>query len=70
MTQEIESEVQTMCSVSQGVLEKGIQKGTEETLLKALQNLMKSGNQSAEQAMTLLGVPLNERSRYREMLRN
>ena len=70
MTQEIESEVQTMCNVSQGVLEKGVQKGTEETLLKALRNLMKNGNQSAEQAMALLGVPVNERSKYREMLRS
>ena len=65
-----------MCNVSQGVLEKGIEKGIkqgvgigeERTTLKLIRNLMESMDQSAEQAMTLLGVPSNEHLKYKELL--
>ena len=66
MTQEIESEVQTMCNVSQGVLEKGEEKAT----LKLIRNLMESMGQTVEQAMAVLRIPADEQERYKELLRS
>ena len=78
MTQEIESEVQTMCNVSQGVLEKGIEKGIlqgrslgrDERTLELIRNLMASTKQSAEQVMALLRISADEQEKYKAMLQS
>lgn len=78
MTQEIESEVQTMCNVSQGVLEKGIEKGIlqgrslgrDERTLELIRNLMASTKQSAEQVMALLRISADEQEKYKSLLQS
>ena len=74
MTQEIESEVQTMCNVSQGVLEKGIIQGRslgrDERTLELIRNLMASTKQSAEQVMALLRISADEQEKYKALLQS
>ena len=64
MTKTLESEVQTMCNLSKGVEEKGIEIGT----LRAIQNLMETLKLTAEQAMAALKVPDSEQEKYAGML--
>ena len=74
LTQEIESEVQTMCNVSQGVLEKGIIQGRslgrDERTLELIRNLMASTKQSAEQVMALLRISADEQEKYKALLQS
>lgn len=60
MTKTLEREVSTMCNLSKGVEEKGIEKGT----LIAIKNLMETMGWSAEQAMSGLKIPDTERVKY------
>lgn len=64
MTRELESEVSTMCNLSQGVKEEGRQ---EERLL-LLKNLMKNMKMSVEQALAALGIPEADWQKYRKLL--
>lgn len=68
MTQTLETEVQVMCNLSQGVLEKGMEKGKAEGLLSAIKNLMANTGWSLEKAMETLGVSEAERSKYADLL--
>ena len=68
MTETLESEVQTMCNLSQGVIALGIEKGKAEGLLDAIRSLMASMGWSMEQAMDALRVPELERSKYVDLL--
>ena len=64
MTKEIESEVQNMCNLSDGIEERGIMKGlaqgkAEEKIdstLLYVKNLMLAASVNAEKAMDMLGV--------------
>ena len=64
MTQEIESEVDYMCNLSQGIreegltegLEKGVAKGRIDTTLCYVKRLIQKNNFSVTQAMDLLAV--------------
>lgn len=60
MTKSLESEVLSMCNLSKGVEERGIEIGT----LRAIENLMDTLKMTAEQAMAALKVPENEKARY------
>ena len=56
-----------MCNLSQGIEDRGIQKGIEKGLLKAAKNLMKLYNWSKEQALRSVGVPEQELFKYLAM---
>lgn len=64
MTKSLESEVRSMCNLSKGVEERGIEIGREIGTLKAIENLMDTLKLTAEQAMAALKVPENEKARY------
>ena len=63
MTAEIENEVISMCNLSDGIEQKGIEKNT----IQSIQNLMKNLKLSIEQAMTALEVPEVKRKKYADM---
>lgn len=73
ITPGMESEVSTMCNLSEHVWEKGVAKGREEGMangvLSSIRSLIANTGMPEEQAMKLLGIPGEERSRYSEMLR-
>ncbi|MCR0204764.1 hypothetical protein MKC66_08520, partial [[Clostridium] innocuum] len=72
MTKEIESEVQNMCNLSDGIEERGIMKGLQQGMAQGLaqgkaeekidstllhvKNLMLAASVNAEKAMDMLGV--------------
>ncbi len=64
MTKTLENEVLSMCNLSKGVEERGIEIGT----LRAIENLMDTLKMTAEQAMAALKVPENEKARYASKL--
>ena len=66
MTKTLESEVSTMCNLSKGVEEKGIEKG----ILFSIKSLMETMGWSAEQAMGGLKIPESERDKYITELKN
>lgn len=68
MTKKLESEVFDVCNLSKGVEEKGITIGIERGTLQAIKNLMDTLKMTAEQAMTALKVPENERFKYASRL--
>ena len=69
MTESLESEVTEMCDLSKGVEERGIQKGIQKGIQRAAQNLMKNMKLSFSQAMDALGIPEDEREKYRESVK-
>lgn len=64
MTETLETEVQAMCNLSQGVEERGRTKG----LLTSISNLMTNTGWPLEKAMEILGVPETDRSKYADLL--
>lgn len=69
MTKALHEEVAAMCNLSEGVLERGIQMGTDRTFIASIRNLMETLNLTAEQAMAALKVPPERQSIYREQLK-
>ena len=72
MTDKIESEVATMCNLSQGIEDRGIKKGIEigeeKTFLKAARNLIQQKNWDKIEALKIVGVPEQELSKYIALL--
>ena len=84
MTEHLEQEVSVMCNLSQGILEKGIERGIEQGIEKGivqgeergiLRNqvasvcaLMETAGISSEQAMDMLKIAERERPGIRERL--
>ena len=68
MTQTLESEVRVMCNLSQGVMEKGMEKGKMDGLSTAIKNLMANTGWSLEKAMETLGLSEAERTKCADML--
>jgi hypothetical protein len=66
MTEELESEVLTVCNLSEGVEKRGEQRST----LRHIQNLMDTLKLTAEQAMNALKIPVSEQEGYMKMLKN
>ena len=67
MTRELESEVSTMCNLSQTVKEER-QEGLIDGILFALKKLMESTGMNIEQAMSVLKLPEADRAKYRKLL--
>ena len=71
MTKKLEGEVAEMCNLSEGIEQRGIQKGRLEgqleTRQESIQNLMRNLKFSIEQAMTALGIPETEWETYRKL---
>lgn len=65
MTDEMNEEVSIMCNLSQGIFEKGREKGIANSLLNVMSNL----EMTAEQAMEVLNIPQNEHEKYKTMLK-
>lgn len=66
MTEELESEVLTVCNLSEGVEKRGEQRST----LRHIQNLMDTLKLTAEQAMNALKIPVSEQEGYMKLLKN
>ncbi len=69
MSQTLERKVSLMCNLSEGVWERGMEKGKENTILEIIRNLMDTMKLTAEQAMAALKVPKAEQSKYFDMLK-
>lgn len=54
-----------MSNLSQGIFEKGREKGISNSLLNVMSNL----EMTAEQAMEVLNIPQNEHEKYKTMLK-
>ena len=69
-----------MCNISEGVVEKTWRKGIEageergrkigeeRNSIKLISNLMKNASLTFDQATTMLGIPANEREKYRKLV--
>lgn len=66
MSQKFEEEVSQMCNLSEGVEQKGIQKG----ILESISNLMDTMNWTAKEAMDALKIKGEERSLYEKLLKD
>ncbi len=69
MSQAFEEEVSRMCNLSEGVEQKGLQKGIQQALTESIKNLMDTMNMTAKEAMDALKIKEEERSRYAELLK-
>ena len=74
MTIKLEKELNDMCNLSSGIREDGFRegeyKGTLETTIKFIKNLMHKNHSSAEEAMETLGIDKAEYQRYLAILQN
>lgn len=72
MTEILERQVETMCNLSKGIeekgIEKGIEKGYEAAELQNIKNLMQKLKMTAEQAMDMLDIASDKRVKYSSML--
>ena len=84
MSEKFEGEVAKMCNISEGVVEKtwrrgietgerrgeerGRKIGEERNSIKLISNLMKNASLTFDQATTMLGIPANEREKYRKLV--
>ena len=66
MSQQFGEEVSQMCNLSEGVEQKGIQKG----ILESISNLMDTMKWTAKEAMDALKIKAEERSLYEKLLRH
>ena len=66
MSQQFGEEVSQMCNLSEGVEQKGIQKG----IFESIGNLMDTMNWTAKEAMDALKIKAEERSLYEKLLRH
>lgn len=57
-----------MCNLSKGVFEKGFKIGVEKACVSSLCAVMETLDLSLEQAMAALGVPEEERPKYRSLV--
>ncbi len=72
MTKEMEKEVISLCDYSKMIedrgITKGIAKGMIEGVFESLKNLIKNSGMTAEEAMSAIGIPENEKAMYTEKL--
>ncbi|MDO4292542.1 MAG: hypothetical protein Q4C65_04830 [Eubacteriales bacterium] len=84
MNESLEKEVNTMCNLSELILEEGLEKGREDTkekgleeglekgredtTCKMLKNLIKNMKVSLSQALDILEIPESERNKYQKLL--
>ena len=82
VSEKMKGEIYKMCNLSQGVMAKGMKKGMKEgkrlgmregrmnTLVESIRNLVCHLHITEEQAMTSLGVSLEERTELKKMLKH
>ena len=68
MKKELESEVSSMCNLSDGVEARGIAKGITSNTLQSIRSLMETLRFTALQSMDALKIPEEEREKYMKML--
>ncbi len=64
LTEEMDERVEKMCNFSEGVWEDGKAEGKAE----GLANLMHNISLPIERAMEVLGIPLDERGKYEQLI--
>ncbi len=64
MTQEMESEAESMCNLSQGIEDRAV----DRTMVSSIQKLMEKMNWTEEQAMDALDLSAGQRAAYHEMI--
>ncbi len=61
-----------MCNLSYGILKQGydsgVSLGLSQGMTVALKNLMKNTNFTLDKSMAVLGIPLEEKSKYEALL--
>lgn len=71
-TRKIEGEVERMCNLSQGIEDRGIQKGIEKgefiATLSAIKSLIETTGWSIQQAMNALHIPQSEQAKYADQI--
>ena len=67
-TEQIRSEVEHMCNLSQGIYNDGRAEGRQEELLRNLRSLMRELGLSAQRAMDVLRVPAEDRETFERLL--
>lgn len=61
MSMSISKEANVMCNLGEGIREKAFEQATQETRIDTVINLMKSLKLSAEEAISAMGVPDEDR---------
>ncbi len=64
MTERLEEEVSHMCNLSQGVMNRGIEKGIDKNRIDSIKALMESMNLTLDQAIQVLKYPIEEKEKY------
>jgi hypothetical protein len=72
LSEEMDMEVRNMCNISTGIEERGINKGLEQgknlTLINSVKGIMSNLKLSAEEALAVINVPVEDRGKYLKML--
>ena len=68
MTEQIEEEVGHMCNLSQGVMERGMEKGLLQGTIAMLKKAMEKNGWTLEQAMSFFDLPISEKDTYAAVL--
>ncbi len=68
MTEQIEEEVGHMCNLSQGVMERGMEKGLLQGTIAMLKKAMEKNDWTLEQAMSFFDLPISEKDTYAAVL--
>lgn len=69
MTSEMESEVDEMCNLSKGVLERGYKKGYDAAVLNIIRQMMQTKGWTADQCMEAMGISPDQYDNYNAMLK-
>mgnify|MGYP001001064809 CR=1 FL=1 len=65
---DIEEEMRTMCNLSTGIYEQGMERGMERDRLESLRTIMQTMRLSEDEAMNALLIPPEKRAKYKELL--
>ena len=68
MTSAMSEEANIMCNLGEGIYEQAYEQATQKARLEAVLNLMKSLNFSAEEAISALAIPEEERQSLLERI--
>ncbi len=64
MTREVEKEVTAMCNLSQGIEDRGIQIGRQETHIDLYWSMLNEHHWTSKEALDFLKIPVNERESF------
>ena len=74
MNEELRKEIREMCNLDEYVAnrgrEEGLKKGIEKTTLKSLQSVMKHLQVDLKKAMEILELPVEDFSKYQQLLKH